>query len=307
VNEAALSEIVPGVHAWVQPDGTWWLNNAGAVADPDGGGVLVIDTCATTARTRRFLAAVDAATGGAPVRMAVNTHLHGDHTYGNHVLPASTVVVSHAATREGVLDDPILRDRPPVWSPAPDWSDTAVRPADATFTDAMTVHLGRRRVDLLHPGYTAHTPGDVVAWLPRERVLFTGDLVFHGGTPLVFMGSVAGARRSLEWLASFGAAHVVPGHGAPLAGDALEAVLADHDRYYRFIEETAARGRAAGLSPVEAARAADLGPFAGWSDAERIVLNLHRAYGEAEGRALDLRAALADAVAYNGGPMHCAV
>src|SRR5688572_33404223 len=80
----SLHEVVPGVHAWVQPDGTWWLNNAGAVADD--GQVLLVDTCATETRTRRFLAAVDGATAGGTVRLAVNTHLHGDHTYGNSLL-----------------------------------------------------------------------------------------------------------------------------------------------------------------------------------------------------------------------------
>ncbi|WP_216373114.1 hypothetical protein [Streptomyces tailanensis] len=52
-------EIVPGVHAWVQPDGTWRLNNAGAVLSQDGG--VLIDTCATAQRTRAFLTAVDEA------------------------------------------------------------------------------------------------------------------------------------------------------------------------------------------------------------------------------------------------------
>jgi cyclase len=85
LDAAALHEVVPGVYAWVQPDGTWWVNNAGAVADD--GEVFVVDTCATEMRTGRFLAAVDAACAGKPIRMAVNTHQHGDHTYGNSLLP----------------------------------------------------------------------------------------------------------------------------------------------------------------------------------------------------------------------------
>jgi cyclase len=102
---ARLHELLPGVHAWVQPDGTWWVSNAGAVAGDDG--VVIIDTCATAERTRRFLAAVAAATGGAPVRLAVNTHQHGDHTYGNCLLPASTVIIGHTGMREGLRLDPV--------------------------------------------------------------------------------------------------------------------------------------------------------------------------------------------------------
>ena len=65
----------------------------------------------------------------------------------------------------------------------------------------------------------------------------------------------------------------------------------------------AAAGRAEGLTPLETARQADLGDFAAWDDAERIVLNLHRAWADAEGRPLDVPAAFTDAMTWNGGPM----
>ncbi|WP_017569849.1 MBL fold metallo-hydrolase [Nocardiopsis halotolerans] len=298
---AYLTELVDGVYAWVQPDGTWWVNNAGAVAGDDG--LLVIDTCATEDRTRAFLTALARATGGSPVRWAVNTHQHGDHAYGNSLLPDSAALIGQAAMREALAHDPILDVCPPFWSPVPDWGGVTRRLPSIVLDRELTVHTGGRRVDLRHPGHTAHTPGDVVAWLPEERVLFTGDLVFHGLTPLVFMGSVEGALRSLEWLHAFGPEHVVPGHG-PLFGAAeLDAVLGDHERYYRFVLDTARDGVAQGLTPLENARACDLGAFDGWADAERIVLNLHRAHADLTGTGMDLVAALADAVEWNGGPL----
>ncbi|GAA0321511.1 MBL fold metallo-hydrolase [Actinoallomurus spadix] len=302
--EPRLTEVAPGVHAWLQPDGSWWINNAGAVQGTDG--VILVDTCATAERTRRFLAALGAAIGGAPVRMAVNTHFHGDHAYGNALLPGSAVIVGHRATREELLADFILRSTPPIWSPSPDWGVTDIRPPTVVLDDALTLYAGERRIELRHPGHPAHTPGDVVAWLPDEQVLFTGDLIFHDVTPLVLMGSVEGALRSLDWLAAFGARTVVPGHGALITGD-LAPVLAAHEAYYRLILDTARRGRAEGLTPLQAARACDLGPFAGWPDRERLVLNLHRAYADAEGGDLDLIAAFTDAIDYNGGPLRCAV
>jgi cyclase len=301
-DEPRLHEVRPGIHAWVQPDGSWWVNNAGAVTGEQD--VLVIDTCATAARTRRFLDAVDAATGGAPVRMAVNTHQHGDHTYGNSLLPSATVILGHTQMREGLRVDPIIDGCPPLWDPVPDWGPVTRRLPDIAVGAGLTLHPGGRRVELRHPGRPAHTTGDLIAWLPEERVLFCGDLVFAGLTPLLFMGSVDGALAAVDWLESFEPEVIVPGHGRILTGPDIARVLEEQRRYYRLILDTAARGMALELSPLRAAREADLGEFAGWADAERIVLNLHRVYADRAGRDLDLVAALGDAVTWLGHRMH---
>lgn len=144
---------------------------------------MLVDTCATARRTRLFLDALDAATGGAPIRLAVNTHLHGDHVYGNALLPDSTVIVAHEHTRQGILQDFILTSTPPVWSPTPDWGVDAVRAPTVSFRDEITLYAGKKPVVVRHPGYAAHTVGDAVAWLPEERVLFTGDLGEFAGLP----------------------------------------------------------------------------------------------------------------------------
>ncbi|MET0134952.1 MAG: MBL fold metallo-hydrolase [Kibdelosporangium sp.] len=303
--EPGLHEIVSGVHAWIQPDGAWWLNNAGAVHGDDG--LILVDTCATRRRTELFLGAVHTASDGAEIRLAVNTHLHGDHVYGNALLPASTTIVSHEKTRDGILADFLLTTPTPIWQPAPDWGIDAIRAPTLTFRDGITLHTGQRAVEVKHPGYVAHTVGDAIAWLPAERVLFTGDLVFNQVTPLVFMGSVDGALRSVEWLRQFPADHVVPGHGPLITGEEFPAVLTTLERYYRFILDTAEAGAARGLTPLEAAHAADLGEFAGLPDDERIVLNLHRAYADAAGEEMNLLAALTDAMTYHGGPLGCAL
>lgn len=296
----ALSEVAGGVYAWVQPDGTWWVNNAGAV---DGGdGVVVVDTCATAARTRAFLDALAAATGR-PVRTAVNTHQHGDHTYGNSLLPDGTALVGHERMRAGLAEDPVIDGCPPIWSPVPDWGPVTRRLPDVTVTAGATLWAGERRVEVAHPGYPAHTTGDLVAWVPDARVLFAGDLVFSGLTPLVFMGSISGALRSLDWLASYEPDLLVPGHG-PLVGAAdLGRVLGEHEGYYRLLLDLADAGRRDGRTPLEVAQDADLGEFAGWADAERLVLNLHRAYADADGGELDVTQAFTDAITWNGGPL----
>lgn len=303
--EPVLHELGEGVFGWVQPDGTWWVNNTGAISTPEG--TLIVDTCATEARTRRFLEAVRAATGDVPLRYAVNTHLHGDHTHGNSLLPASTVLIGHEETRKGILEDFIIDGCPPLWEPLPDWGAVTRRPPEVTLTSELAVTLGGRRIELRHPGYTAHTPGDVAVWLPEERVLFTGDLLFNGLTPLLGMGSVTGALRALDWIDSFEPAQVVPGHGPICDAAALPEVLDAHERYYRFVLAVATEGMEAGLSPLEAARRADLGEFASWADAERLVFNVHRAYADTTGEPFDLAQAALDAVTFNGGPMSTSV
>ena len=298
---AALHELVDGVYAWVQPDGTWWINNAGAIGGADG--TIVIDTCATADRTRRFLAAVGEATGDAPIRVAANTHEHGDHTYGNCLLPAETSLIGHENMRARLLVDPLIEQCPPVWEPTPDWGAVTRRVPNIVTRSDLTVFTGDRRVELVHPGYAAHTTGDLVAWLPEERVLFAGDLIFHGLTPLVMAGSVEGALRSLDWIASFEPLHLVPGHGPLVDERGLDETLGEHERYYRFLLELTASARQDGLPPLAAAQDADLGAFAGWADAERLVLNLHRAFADAEGQPFDVMAAIADALTWNGGPL----
>jgi len=211
--------------------------------------------------------------------------------------------MGHPAMCEHLRTDPVIHGCPPLWEPVPEWGQVTRRVPELAFADRLTVDVGGLSVDLRPPGHPAHTAGDVVAWVPDEGVLFAGDLLFHGITPLVFMGSVDGALRSLDWLADFGAAHVVPGHGPVIDGGGLDAVLARHAEYYRFVQATAAEAIRRGVDPLTAAREVDMGPWAQWPDAKRLVPNLHRAYAEAGVGEVDIIAALTDAVTWAGHPM----
>jgi cyclase len=293
-------EVAERVYAYVQPDGSWWLNNTGFIAGDDL--VVSFDTCATEARTRAYLQELGRV-AGSPPRLLVNTHHHGDHTNGNCLLPFSTII-GHERCRQSVLETGIMRV-PGIWEPV-EWGELSPAPPFVTFADRLNLYAGDLLVELHHLGPAAHTTNDVVAWLPERRVLFSGDLVFNGGTPFVLMGSVSGLLAALDRLTEFPAEVVVPGHGGPCGMGAVAVV----GEYLRFVQELAMAGRAAGLSPLEAAREADLGPFGGLTDPERIVGNLHRAYAELDGAspgaAIDLPAALMDMVAFNGGrPLRC--
>jgi cyclase len=297
--EPYTEKVAEGVYAYVQPDGGWCLNNAGWVSD--GRSTLLVDTAATEARARRLRAAVQSS-GAAPPRTVVNTHHHGDHTYGNAVFAPGATVVGHEACRTEVLG--AGHQLHMIW-PGLDYGDVGITPPELTFRDELTLHVGQTEVRLLHPG-VAHTVGDTVVWLPEQRVLFTGDIVFHGGTPFVPMGSLSGSLHALDRLRRLEARTVVPGHG-PLAGaEVFDAV----ERYLRYVDRLARDAHARGRTPLEAAREADLGEFARLAESERLVANLHRAYAELEGRPLgeplDIVAVWADMEAMNGGrPIAC--
>jgi cyclase len=297
-----VAEVSPGIYAYVQPDGTWWINNTGFLVGPQG--VISIDSCSTQRRTLAYQAAIATVTS-APVRTVVNTHHHGDHTFGNCLFPAAAIVGHERARAEAIAAGP-PRDLP-YWD-GPDWGELSLDPPFITFTDEIAVHSGDLRAQVRYVGTAAHTTNDSIVWIPERSVLFCGDLIFNGGTPFLLMGSVAGAIDVLEQvIRPLGAKIIVPGHGPVFADQGpVDATLA----YLRFVLDVAARCREAGLSPLQAAQETDLGPFADWPDAERIVGNLHRACAELSGTPrggpVDIAAALADMVAYNGGaPLTC--
>ncbi|MFJ3819204.1 MBL fold metallo-hydrolase [Streptomyces sp. NPDC090056] len=290
---ATVTEVADGVHAYVQPEGGWCLNNAGIVAD--GGRSALVDTAATEARARRLRAAA-LRIAPRPPRAVVNTHFHGDHTFGNFVFPEA-VTVGHERTRAMVRAAGLHLTG--LW-PEVCWGDIEVTPPELTFRDATTLHVGDVPVELIHIGPAAHTTDDTVAWLPEQRVLFTGDLVMNGVTPFCVMGSVAGSLRALDRLRALGATTVVPGHG-PVGGPELFDANAS---YLRWIQRLAEEGAAAGIAPLELARDVDLGPYADLLDAERLVPNLHRGYAEArglpEGSPLDIGALFDEMIVHHG-------
>jgi cyclase len=297
-----LHEVSEGIYAYVQPDGTWWINNTGFLVGPQG--VISIDSCSTERRTRAYRDAIAAVTP-APVRAVVNTHHHGDHTFGNCLFPSAAIVAHERTRAEAIAFGP---PQPlPFWD-GPDWGELSLDPPFVTFTDEIAVHAGDLRAQVRYVGTPAHTTNDSIVWIPDRSVLFCGDLIFNGGTPFLLMGSVAGAIDVLEHVVRpLGAKTIVPGHG-PVFGDPgpLDATL----DYLRFVLGVAGRARDAGVSPLAAARDTDLGRFAGWADRERLVGNLHRACAELggapRGAPIDVVTALADMVAYNGGaPLSC--
>ena len=301
-----VEEVSAGVYAYIQPDGTWWINNTGFIVGD--GRVAAVDACSTEARTRALLAAIARVAGGRPVQTLVNTHHHGDHTHGNYLFTDATIV-AHERCREG-----ILAEGPPgtsklvgsgTWTDV-DWGSIRTAPPFLTYTDRVTLYVDELRCDVIHVGTPAHSTNDSIIWIPERQVLFAGDLLFNGGTPFLLAGSVTGAVTAVANLIDLGAQTIVPGHGPVCGPEIIDEVLA----YLTFVLDLARDGLAARISPLEAARSADLGKFSDLTDSERLAGNLHRAYadlsGAGPGARIDAAAALADMVSLNGGkPLTC--
>src|ERR671935_2499775 len=97
-----VQEVSDGIFAYIQPDGSWFLNNTGFLVGR--GGVVSINTTSTERRTRAYLEAIARVTDR-PVRTLVNTHHHGDHTHGNCLLPLATII-GHPLCRAEILATP---------------------------------------------------------------------------------------------------------------------------------------------------------------------------------------------------------
>jgi cyclase len=281
-----LHEVGDGVWAYLQPDGGWGWSNAGLIADDAGS--LLVDTLFDLRLTDEMLEQMRARVPAARrIATVVNTHANGDHCYGNALLGGSEII-STARCAEEMLQLPpatmaaLLRSADSlgaagafvqrIFSPF-SFEDVPLTLPTRLFEDRLDLHVGDRAVSLLQVG-PAHTGGDAVVHLPEEGIVFTGDILFHGGHPIVWVGPVANWIAACDRVLALQPSVVVPGHG-PLA---TPAALVDLKEYFTLLTSEARTRYEAGLTPLEAARDIDLGPYAGWSEAERVVANVHALY-----------------------------
>jgi len=285
-----LHQVGAGVWAWLQPDGSWGWSNAGLVADQDTGASLLVDTLFDLQLTARMLEAMRATVPAAgAIGTVVNTHANGDHTFGNQLLAGARILASRRCLEE-MADAPpellarMMRSAPDlgrtgeylqrIFGPFQFEGITLTLPTDA-FDGELTVMIGERRV-LLHEVGPAHTRGDVLVEVPDQRVVFTGDICFVGGHPIMWSGPVGNWIAALDRILAMDVDVVVPGHG-PVSDKAAVAELKAYFEYLRA--QTRARFEA-GMSPMEAAKDIELDGFGAWTEAERMVVNVTSIYRE---------------------------
>ncbi len=163
--------------------------NVGLIQTADG--VILVDTSVSVKQMGVILK--NAGVQAADVNLVVNTHLHSDHINGNSLFMCPVVCHEKAKTRMAKkctkLGQPLT-----------------------TFDDEYEISVGKITLKLIHSG--GHTPESLIVWLPEDKVLFSGDLIFSGRAP--FLASVTNFRsliKALKWLPTLGADVIIPGHG----------------------------------------------------------------------------------------------
>ena len=285
-----FEEIAPGVYFATGTGNVNVASNALVVVNDTE--VLVVDSHITADAAYELVASIGELTSK-PIRQVVNTHFHFDHAHGNQVFPAGTAIIGHEYTAEKLRGDPLAEDTYQViGSPVAQGeilrmlefriqgeTDDAARaaleiqqaalmrhiealgeviptPPNVTFNDRMSVRSGDREIQLLHLG-RGHTGGDVVVYLPEEKVAFTGDLLYPGAP---YLGDAFADEypSTLERLKQLDLEIIAGGHGGLMYG---KSAIEDSQAYLRDYWGQVSGSFRAGRSVDEAVAALDLSAY----------------------------------------------
>ncbi|HEX7669081.1 MAG TPA: MBL fold metallo-hydrolase [Polyangiaceae bacterium] len=300
----AVREVASGVFAYLQ-EGGWGFSNAGLIAD--SGASLLVDTLYDIGLTRCMLDELRRVTPAADhIGTLVNTHANGDHCWGNALIENAKIISSRAAAAEmaelsprvmaGLVSGARLVARAgrgtaglrrllgrlgipaDVWGTADfvvdnfgafDFRGIAFKPPTDTFEGRLHLEVGSKCVELIEVG-PAHTKGDVVVFLPKERVAFTGDILFIGSHPIMWEGPVENWIRACDRLLDLDVDVFVPGHGPVTTKEGVRRTK----EYWEMLLEVSRAGCAAGASSDEIATELHARGFDEWTEGSRVAVNV---------------------------------
>lgn len=294
-----VQEVAPHTFAWIQPNGDLGESNAGLMVGKAAS--ALVDTLWDERLTGRMLDAFTPVREGAPISTVVNTHGDGDHWYGNALLGGAEIVATAAAEEQ-------MRDEPPTMltrmRPLPRAAGMAARvpllPGRSrlrglaafgqaltnyqfegieprlptrTFTERTELEVGGRRLELFEVG-PAHTPGDAIVWVPDVGVVFSGDIVFSGVTPIMWAGPAKNWIQALERIIALEPGVVVPGHGPVCDLGPVGDMIGYWEYLLRSVPEGA--GDAVSELTAELVLGAEYrtSPWGKWRGAERTLVNV---------------------------------
>jgi glyoxylase-like metal-dependent hydrolase (beta-lactamase superfamily II) len=281
--KTSFTEVGPGLYAFTAEGDP----NTGVIIGDES--VMVVEAQATPRLARKVIECIRSVTDK-PISHLVLTHYHAVRVLGASAYGAGEVIMSEAA--RGMVEERGAED----WAsefgrfprlfqgheeiPGLTWPTT-------TFSEAMTVYLGKRKVEIMHLG-RAHTAGDAVVWVPDAEVMFTGDIVEYHSACYCGDGHFSDWADTLDNIASFDPVAIAPGRGDALVGrdmvaKALAATADFVDSTYRPVAKVAARGGSL-KEAWDAVRAACDPKFKDYAIYEHCLpFNVARAYDEARG------------------------
>lgn len=282
-----LHELGNGCHAYLQPDGGWGWSNAGLVVGD--GASLLVDTLFDLKITQRMLDTMAPLTNGAPISTVVNTHANGDHCYGNQLVKHTEIIASKATAHE-------MSEVPPAMLAALNKAPgevgelfrhffgefefegiESVLPS-TTFSGSYAFSVGGTDIELVEVG-PAHTAGDTLVFVPGARTVYTGDILFIGGTPIVWAGPLDNWIKACDLICNSDVEHIVPGHG-PLTDKAGVAAIGE---YLAYVQAEATERFHGGMDAWDAARDIALNGFSQWGEFGRIAVNVDTVYRSLDG------------------------
>ena len=283
-----LHRIGNDVYAYTLPDGSWGWSNAGLVVDGDKS--LLIDTLFDLDLTGEMLETMRKTTIAAEtIDILVNTHANGDHFYGNELVKDAEIISSKSAAIEMAEAPPqVLGDVLKMSSELGEMGEyfthcfekfkfdniTLTLPTK-TFEKKLDINLGNKEIKLIEVGPT-HTEGDILVYIPHNKTIFTGDIIFHGGTPIMWKGPVSNWLNACDIILDMDVDIVVPGHG-PVSD---KTCVVSVKEYFEFIIKETKKRFDSGMSAVDAAFDISLGKYSTLLDKERIIINVDTLYRE---------------------------
>jgi glyoxylase-like metal-dependent hydrolase (beta-lactamase superfamily II) len=288
-----LHELGGGCYAYLQPNGSWGWSNSGLITSD--GESLLVDTLFDLKLTREMLETMRRAEQKAAARIGtlVNTHSNGDHCFGNELVAGAEIIASKACAEEMAHDGgakPLadLKRNAAVAGEAGAFFAEIFAPFDfdginvamptLTFERRMERRVGNKTVALIEVG-PAHTRGDVLVHVPSDRIIYTGDILFVDGHPIIWAGPVQNWVNACQLIIDSDVDVVVPGHG-PITDKGGAAAMKG---YLEYITREARKRYDAGMPIFDAAQDISFADYSSWGDAERIAVNVASLYREFSG------------------------
>jgi len=287
-----LSDLGNNIYCYLQPDGGWGWSNAGLIADGDES--LIVDTLFDEDLTLEMLDSMKKAEpkGMKNIRALINSHSNGDHCNGNNCVDTEEVISSEATLEEMSHESPEMMAALLIQAPEMgtlgkyflecfgsfNFEGVTKRLPNTTFTGETQRQVGDKIVELIEVG-PAHTNGDVLVHVPSDKVVFTGDILFIEGHPILWAGPVKNWINACDRIISMEVDFVVPGHGPVTDNRGVKAVR----DYLAYIDTESRERFESGMSALEAAKEIDLDLFSTWGDGERIAVNVNSLYREYKG------------------------